>query len=464
MERQLLTTQKRVFFPETSMTKNKLPTTQSQPRPPYERDGCVRVPRAGDSKAKSPTVIFPPENDSEYLINRNKTGPTSIPQFPADNSNDLTPEQPIKEKLKRYDSAKNHTTKVASYITDHTPEFHKYTKKLFDCGSWLVFRNYYTVEKNRLIKANLCKKHLLCGLCAMRRSALQVKAFEPKFETVLKENPHLTPVLITFTIKDGEDLQERFNHLSDAKKKIIRRRADAINGKKTDTILKHVAGGSGSFEIIRGKNSKKWHPHIHMIAFLDWKEEDFKTFQKGAIKDGNKLKRTISAPVEFESILRQEWKQQTGDSFMVDVRRIETEDKDDKFGAICESFKYALKLNDLEISDQVEAAKVVQGKRLQFSFGNLRNVKINEQLVDDPEKELDLLPYIDLVYKHNSKQGYYLEETTDYGHYKKTKKQKTKSVAKKLSKNAKEDQWKSKVNIWFEDKIYENRIKYTNST
>jgi hypothetical protein len=120
----------------------------------------------------------------------------------------------------------------------------------------------------------------------------------------------------------------------------------------------------------------------------------------------------VWVPLELERALRDEWKALTGDSFMVDVRRIELENDEDRFGALCEAFKYSLKLNDLEPKDQIAAAEVLQGRRLQRSFGNLHGVEINEELEDDHDETLG--PYIDLVYRYNSA-GYVLIEKTDYG-------------------------------------------------
>jgi len=328
-----------------------------------------------------------------------KKGPASFGFYLAAE----TKEQGLSKKLDRYDLAKQRTMAVSDYIVEHDIKMFN-AKNLHDCGSWLVFRNYHTVDQHRLIKANLCKKHNLCGLCAMRRSALQVKAFEPKFNQVLSENPHLKPVLITFTIKNGSDFQERFLHLKRSQQKMIKRRNSALNGINVKSVMTKIIGGAGSFEFKRGAGSGEWHPHIHMIAFLNVNEKFTAVERKG---------KTVYVPLQFESDLRNEWFDQTGDSHMVDVRLIQTENEDDKFGAICEAFKYALKLNDLSIEDQVNCAKFLHNRRLQFTFGILHAVKIKEDLTDDLIDD-ELLPYIDMVFKY-TQDGYQLEEITDYG-------------------------------------------------
>ena len=48
-----------------------------------------------------------------------------------------------------------------------------------------------------------------------------------------------------------------------------------------------------------------------------------------------------------------------------------------------ETFKYALKFSDLELSDNLHAYKTLKGKRLINSFGALRGVEVPEELTDD---------------------------------------------------------------------------------
>ena len=108
----------------------------------------------------------------------------------------------------------------------------------------------------------------------------------------------------------------------------------------------------------------------------------------------------------------------TGDSFIVDVRRIDTKDEESFLKAICEAFKYALKFNALEIPDQVHAYKILKGRRLTFSYGILWGVKVPDEATDTIEDELKLLPYVDLVYhflKNDKSGSYILADITDLG-------------------------------------------------
>jgi len=314
--------------------------------------------------------------------------------------------QGLEAKLERYKTARLSNENVLTFLPKSKSPLKKHHKRISDCGTWIAFRNYYQIDENRVIKANFCKKHLLCNLCALRRSALQVQTFNKKLQSIFHEDPDMVPVLVTLTVKDGVSLEERFRHIDSCSSHLIKKRRNAIDNSRENTVLRHVLGGAGSYEFKRGSGSGEWHPHLHQVWLLPKGQFSFTLRQR--------KKKMVWVPIEFENALRDEWKAMTGDSFMVDVRRIELENDKDRFGALCEAFKYALKPGELTAEDQVEAAEVLQGRRLQRAFGNLYGVEINEDLVDTIEKELALQPYVDLVYHYNGS-GYVLVETTDYG-------------------------------------------------
>ena len=69
-----------------------------------------------------------------------------------------------------------------------------------------------------------------------------------------------------------------------------------------------------------------------------------------------------------------------------------------------ETFKYALKFSDLELSDNLHAYKTLKGKRLINSFGALRGVEVPEELTDDDLD--DDLPYMLMLYTYRKGSGY----------------------------------------------------------
>jgi len=270
----------------------------------------------------------------------------------------------LPKKIDRYSKAKKGAIDVADYMGT-IPKHQAMAAKVQSCGDYLVFRHYYTVDRVRLHGASLCKKHLLCPLCAIRRGAKSLKAYLDKFEIIRAEKPHLKAFLVTLTVKDGDDLEERFKHLYKAQRELW-----MAKHRGRGCVLDGVEGAVWSYEIKRGSGSGKWHPHLHMIALSE------------------------SAPDQKE--LAREWQNITGDSFIVDVRPISQEDPASGF---VEVFKYAVKFSDQCPADTVHAWVTLAGKRLLGSSGCFRGVEVPEGLLDDSEG-FEGLPYIQLFYRY----------------------------------------------------------------
>ena len=250
----------------------------------------------------------------------------------------------------------------------------KIANKLTRCGEYLVFRDYYTVGKVRLHAADFCKKHLLCPLCAIRRGAKMVQAYLAKLAIIKAENPALRAYLVTLTVKDGDDLAERFQHLQNGVKRLHKMRHRGLFGGDLGEASK-AAGAVWSYEFKRGQNSGKWHPHVHAV----WLCEE--------------------APDAF--LLSSQWKNITGDSHIVDVTPFHNQD--DVINGFLEVFKYAVKFSDLPLADNWHGFEVLGGRRLIGSFGVFYGVEIPEDLTDVP---LDDLPYFEQFYRFYTGSGY----------------------------------------------------------
>lgn len=300
-------------------------------------------------------------------------------------------EQEHKQRLARYAGAKSHTQAVADYILTNEATLYKEAELLRACSSWLVFRHFYTVGKYRLIGGCTCKKHLLCAMCALRRSAKTVMVYAEKIKIVMGEHPGLVPVLLTLTVKNGEDLEERTNHLESAFKRMVENRRRAKAGGRHQTVFRLVHGAAGAFEFKRGKNSGLWHPHIHLFAL-------------------------VASDVDLMAMewdMSEEWRKLTKDSHNVDVTPIQWGTNEEQLKAVCEVFRYALKFGEMDLGDQVHAYKVLQGRRLVRDFGSLHGVVVPDDLHDTIEDELKLQPYIDMMYEYSANQGYLLRSVCD---------------------------------------------------
>ena len=342
------------------------------------------------------------------------------------------------EELDRYASGKKRIAQVSEYIlTDH-PDLLKESGKLDSCGSRLYFHHWNEpgIDLYRLAGGFTCRMHLLCVCCAMRRSAKLVRAFDEAIRWVLNQNPHYVAVLITKTVLNGESLSERFTHITSAHRQLCQWRREAFVKSRRPvlrpTIYRHVKGAAGSYEFKRGGNSGLWHPHMHEIAILDSRDFDFSSVEEEYSRQqvneqGHKLvdadgiplwetcTKTIWKPLDFESQLAQEWWMITGDSYIVDVRRLDVQDTTDFLVAVCEAFKYALKVNELEFADQIEGYRTLKGRRLVYSYGCLHGVVVPDEAFDTVEDMLLDRPYVEIVYQYCFKKTKYFHTETHEG-------------------------------------------------
>ena len=238
---------------------------------------------------------------------------------------------------------------------------------LATCGNYLHFREYFTVGKVRLHSASFCRQHLVCPLCAIRRGAKALGAYLTRWQVLQEERPDLRPYLLTLTVKNGDDLEERQNHLSKSLRKLLthRRHFKAGVPRAPWTELCRAEGAVYTMELTN--KGKGWHPHCHMIL--------------------------LASSQPSQSDLSAEWHKITGDSMVVDCRPI----LGDPVEGFMEVFKYAVKFSDLTLADNWHAAQILKGKRLLNSFGLFRGVEIPESMLDEP---LDGLPYLDRFYRY----------------------------------------------------------------
>jgi hypothetical protein len=275
-----------------------------------------------------------------------------------------------------------------------------------------------------MIAGCTCKKHLLCALCAIRRAAKMIAQYSDKIAQVKTESKtEFDEWMITFTIRNGEDLDERFNHLLESMKRHLTKRRDALKkNPKTDSVLKAIEAAVYSYEVTHSEE-KGFHPHCHMVALVP----------KGIFRysDMTIKGKTVKVPVEFHREVVREWSEITGDSKIIDVRLIESDRMPERgesiegtrLKALIEVFKYALKMNRLSkdhdvdseesVRIQIEAYEILKGRRLVGSFGELRGLNVPDNLNDEPLTDAEL-PYVDLIYQYSGVNfGYQMTNHTE---------------------------------------------------
>nr|WP_010591722.1 protein rep [Acinetobacter bereziniae] len=257
----------------------------------------------------------------------------------------------------------------------------KSAQKLLTCGNFLLFKNFYTIDQVKLTKFHACGQHLLCPFCAGIRASKAIQKYTERVDEVLSKNRKLKPVLITFTVKNGSDLAKTSAHLMKSFRTLMDRRRDYLKKGRGFNEFCKINGAMYSYENTFNNETKEWNVHLHMFALLDdW---------------------------IIQSELSEYWHSITGDSYIVDIRRIKKEKGLGYSKAAAEVCKYALKFAELSVENTWEAFKALKGKRLSGAFGSLYGVKIPENLADELPDDKDL-PYLEMLYKFvYGKQSYY---------------------------------------------------------
>lgn len=291
-------------------------------------------------------------------------------------------DQQFNDRITRYSKAKNTALLNRQYIREQLPQSNhvrKVSTQLRECGSYLVFHNYFTINKIDLAYASFCKKSLICPLCAIRRGSKMLAKYLDRFQEIIAENPSQRAYMVTLTVKDGDSLIERFNHLQNSVKALNKRRHRA----HTDSETKKAHSAVWSYEVKRGKNSGSWHPHVHAIWLCEEKPDARK--------------------------ISEEWKNITKDSFIVDVTEI---DQEEPITGFLEVFKYAVKFSSQSPEDTWECFERLSRRRLVGSFGLFRGLNSRDiDLTDDLENEY---PFIEMFFRYSRGNYRFIGDSDDY--------------------------------------------------
>ena len=243
--------------------------------------------------------------------------------------------------------------------------------RVYWCGSWLEFKNYYEKFERKFHGANFCKVRL-CPMCAARRSEkifIQVS----KVMNYVQENKDYRYIFLSLTVRNvsGDDLSKMLDDIFYGFNKLSKRRE-----------FKKIAKGTfRSLEVTRNEKTGEYHPHIHMIIGVN------KSYFTGDSNYIGQLK------------WRQLWQECMKLDYdpWVDVRTIRASIKqnsraDMKYGAaVAEISKYTVKASNYLVAgdpDQTDETVAIldaalKDRRLVAFGGEFK--KIHKQLnLDDP--------------------------------------------------------------------------------
>lgn len=288
-------------------------------------------------------------------------------------STDLQQSKNLFTRLHRYADGKARALVNAVELTqslfdsiEKLSDARKVAERVSRCGNYLNFRHYHTMDKITLHDARFCTVAMLCPMCAMRRGSKLIQVYKQRIERVRTSNKKLRLSMLTYTVKNGSDLLERFEHLQKSIRTLVNRRRDFLKKGWGFNEFCKVDGWVGTYEFTNNGNG--WHPHAHILVLHD-------------------------TSFDYKRMLA-EWEAITGDSCIMNVQAV----KGNPDEAFVEVFKYALKFSELPTERNIEAYNALQGKRLVFNGGSLWGVKVPESLADDVP--LENLPYTALFFRY----------------------------------------------------------------
>ena len=117
-----------------------------------------------------------------------------------------------------------------------------------------------------------------------------------RIDQLMRENRKLKPILLTLTVKNGESLEERYEHLTRSFRTLLARYRDFKKKGRGFNQFCKIDGAFYTTEYTYNDKTKEWHPHIHIFALIsDWIDQEE---------------------------LSETWHEITNDSYIVDVRRV----------------------------------------------------------------------------------------------------------------------------------------------
>lgn len=269
--------------------------------------------------------------------------------------------------------------------------------KLRACASVVWLREFLSTGQSKMTNALLCKLPFLCEVCAVRRQAKLFAAAVPKVDFVMREDPGLVPVMITRTIKSGPDLRRQADHFRSSREKMrkaVNRSKSSKSNNKRHWEMGKVLGQIRAFEVKKAKgNEDHWHFHEHIFGLIhEW--------------------------IDVEK-LSAEWREVTGDSFVVHVQKCEAkpgvEGSTPANSGLVEVIKYPLKFAGLRACDAWHAYSVLSGSRMAECLGLLRGVKVGHLEEDEPLED-ESGPYVDFVcHWLESRESYRISTVAAYG-------------------------------------------------
>ena len=226
----------------------------------------------------------------------------------------------------RWDSSRAAVDIMAGYYQD--ANYDRYAERMNGCAKRLGYRMVPDHEGNVALKLNsvwLCKvRH--CPVCQAARNRVWRKRFFDGIPKLIEAHPTARFLFLTLTVRNCnvQFLRPTLEHMSHAFTKLMKRRS----------LRGLVLGYARAMEITKRPNNEA-HPHFHVLIAV-----------KSSYFGGDYYVKQEQWAQMWQESLEVDYKP------VVDIRVVKpnkraTEGKKDMMGAICETAKYTVKINDL---------------------------------------------------------------------------------------------------------------------
>jgi len=284
----------------------------------------------------------------------------------------LEEENPIKKKNELSKVSILQTEKLSQYVHASNDEWigKKWLARMCNCQMYKEFIHQHTNKQRDIVKllnTYACGSRF-CIWCNSLRNTYRIEKTQLKMEKEIARNEYRV-LHIVGTIKHTreDESKEVFSRLEKARNKLFEKVRDYRKWKSNKFFASLCANG-GIWTIECTKTPKGYNWHINFIVLIA-KDQEIKLYKSGV---NNKTWKDVFACKEVS----ENWKEITGDSFVVSVQEV----KDIK-GGLKEVIKYSLK-TEKEDNGRTLATyiKTTRGKRLFWSFGCVRGNDAEEQI------------------------------------------------------------------------------------
>lgn len=225
---------------------------------------------------------------------------------------------------------------------------------MLKCGDSMAIEYCKICGSHKIRSTNLCRDKI-CPVCRWRLALKRYAQMISVCDVLREEYPNAKYCFLTLTIKNCkvQELGETLKRMAKAWNRILQRKIAKEN----------IQGWARSVEITYNRHTGEMHPHYHVIIMLN---------------NGRDI---------IANDIATAWKKALDLNYtpIIDIRDIKQGKETDIGGAVCETFKYSIKdndLNDMPISIFAQFVAQVNGMRATAFGGEIRKIRAELGLTD----------------------------------------------------------------------------------